>query len=268
MAENNLSSTSLYKKQKRRETRSRVRESLFIHQYVETKYFAIYQEAVELYNNLNQKYPCKPDLRRTDEFRCWKNDIARQHAAPVSTILRQKRRKYNHSPHRNIPMSQCVDTTASLVVLNDAGNQNPLPESPRPETQSSPPLPESLPAEPVHQKIMKLRIPLMSQPPKKPKALQTQVETPAEPVQTPVESNETVIDEVIQQSSDILYPSLTEEISPEIMDKIITELREDPELKDIVVGIEQQIEVEEIGLEIDIPELDDPLQDELENIFW
>ena len=46
-----------------------------------------------------------------------------------------------------------------------------------------------------------------------------------------------------------------------IIDKIISELREEPELMDIVAGIE-------VGLDIDIPDLDDPLEDELENILW
>ena len=96
---------------------------------------------------------------------------------------------------------------------------------------------------------------------KNPDSVQTSVEMPSKIL-------ESVTDEVIQESTDILHPTLLDEIPAEVMDKIISELRQEPELMDIVAGIEERIEVEEVGLDIDILDLDDPLQDELENIFW
>ena len=261
------SNTSLYKKQKRREGRSKIREAIFVNEYVETKYLHIYEEAAELYNNLNEIYPCKPDLRRTDEFRFWKNDIARERSMPFIRMPRQKRRQFVHTPHRNIPLSQRV---VNLVVQPHVENENSVPESPRAETESSPPTTESPRTEPIRQKVMQLRIPLLASASRE-NPLQTPVETieaPVESVETPDETLETVTDEVIQESCDILHPSLIDEVSPEIVDKIIAELREDPELTDVMAGIEQQIEVEEVGLDIDIPDLCDPFEDELENILW
>ena len=245
---------------------------MFVNEYVETKYFYIYEEAAELYNNLNEIYPCKPDLRRTDEFRFWKNNIARERSMPFIRMPRQKRRQFVHTPHRNIPLSLRVDPTANLVVQPHVEKENSVPESPRPETESSPPTPESPRTEPIRQKVMQLRIPLLASSSREnPNPLQTPIETietPVESVETPDETLETVTEEVIQESCDILHPSLTDEVSPEIVDKIIAELREDPELMDVMAGIEQQIEVEEAGLDIDIPDLCDPLEDELENILW
>ena len=244
---------------------------MFVHEYVETKYFHIYEEAAELYNNLNEMYPCKPDLRRTDEFRFWKNTVARERSMPITIMPRQKPRRFVHTPHRNIPLPQRVDPTANLIVLPDVENENSVPESPRAETESSPPASESPRTEPIREKVMQLRIPLLTPSQRDPKSLQTPVETietPVETVETPDETLESVTEEVIQEASDILYPSLTEEIAPEIIDKIIAELREDPELTDVMAGIEQQIEVEEAGLDIDLPDLCDPLEDELENILW
>ena len=261
MAEKDL---NMYKKQKRRESRSKIREAMFVNEYVETKYVHIYKEAAELYNNLNEIYPCKPDLRRTDEFRFWRNDIARERSIPVFRIPRQKQRKFMHTPHRNIPLSQRVDPTTSLIVLPDVANQNSQPESPQAETEISPSTPQSPRTQPLHQKVMQLKIPLLTSSQKNSKSLQT----PVEAIETPDETLETVTDEVIQESSDILHPSLIDDVSPEIIDKIIAELREDQELKDVVAEIEQQIEVEEVGLDIDIPDLCDPLEDELENILW
>ena len=160
---------------------------------------------------------------------------------------------------------------------------------------------ESPRARSTHQKIMQLRIPLLLPPqrdPAEPNEIRDETpvepneipdETPVEPNEipdeTPVEPNEipdetpvepnqipdefeTLNKEVIQESTDMLYPSLTDEVAPEVIDKIVAELREDPELKDIMSEIEQQLEVEEVGLDFDIPELADPLEDELENMMW
>ena len=272
MAGNNL---NLYKKEKRRESRSRIREALFINEYIYCKYFHIYHEAAELYNNINELYPRKPDLRRTDEFRVWKTNIARGQSIDICEKPNQKQRQYVHPVHENIPIPQYVDPTASLVVMPDLGNENSPPEisrtetespppaleSPRTETESPPPAPESPRTESTYQKVMQLRIPLLTTYPKDPKVTN-------EALQTPVETLETVTDEVIQESTDILHPSLMDEISPEIIDKIISELRQEPELMDVVTEIEQQIEIEEAGLDIDIPDLCDPLENELENILW
>ena len=264
---------------------------MFVSEYVENKYVHIYEEAAELYNNLNEIYPRKPDLRRTDEFRLWKINIARDRSIPFIRMPRQKRRQFVHTTHRNIPLPQRVDPTVSLIVLPDVGNENSVSESPRPETESSPPRSESPRTEPIREKVMQLRIPLLTPSQRDPKPLQTPIETietpvesvqtietpvesvqtietPVESVETPDETVETVTEEVIQEASDILHPSLMDELAPEIIDKIIAELREDPELMDVVAGIEQQIEVEEAGLDIDLPDLCDPLEDELENILW
>ena len=264
---------------------------MFVSEYVENKYVHIYQEAAELYNNLNEIYPRKPDLRRTDEFRLWKINIARDRSIPFITMPRQKQRQFVHTTHRNIPLPQRVDPTVSLIVLPDVGNENSVSESPRSETESSPPRSESPRTEPIREKVMQLRIPLLTPSQRDLNPLQTPIETietpvesvqtiettgesvqtletPVESVETPDETVETVTEEVIQEASDILHPSLMDELAPEIIDKIIAELREDPELMDVVAGIEQQIEVEEAGLDIDLPDLCDPLEDELENILW
>ena len=302
MAEYN---TNEYKNKKRRESRSKVREGMFVSDYVQTKYLHVYQEAAEAYNNLNGIYPSKPDLRRTEEFRYWKNSIAMDRSMPCIRIPKQKKRKLVHAPHRNIPIQRCVDSMANLTVLHDTENQTSGPES-------SPSPAESPRAGSIHQKIMQLRIPLLSpsqrdpaepneipdetpvepneipdETPVEPNEIPDETpvepneipdETPVEPNEipdeTPVEPNEipdefeTLNEEVIQESTDMLYPSLLDEVAPEVIDKIVAELREDPELKDIMIGVEQRLEVEEVGLDIDIPDLSDPLEDELENMMW
>ena len=261
--------TNVYKNNKRRESRSRIRQALFVNEYLETKYFQIYEEAALLYNSINKKYPCKPDLRRTNEFRSWKNALALKQDIPITPIPRQKRHPYVHKPHMNILLPVNIDHMASLP---DESNQNSTPTT---EDQSPS-------AEIISSKIMQLKIPLLASSKGKPR--QTPVETPdkvsgivfdqviheSTDIPQPSLPNETeiVFDQTIQESTGIPQPSLLDEIAPEVIEKIIAELRQEPELMDIMTDVEQRIELEEVGLEIDIPELPDPLQDELENILW
>ena len=303
--------TNEYKNRKRRHSRSLIREGMFISDYIQTKYYNIYQEAAELYNSINRTNPRKPDLRRTIEYRQWKNNMSADLSMPVTPIPRQKNRQYVHVIHRDIPIPLAVHPSSSLTVLPTvesprADNQtSPQPaESPRADNQTSPQPPESpradnqtspQPAESpradnqtspqppespradnqtspqpsetpltniqTSRKIMQLKIPLIPSP-----NMSNSIQHPQKIMETTY--TETVLDEGNQ--TEILYPSLLDEVSPETIDKIIADLRQDPELKDIMVNIENEMNVEEeiLGLNIDIPDIDDPLEEELQNIFW
>ena len=54
------------------------RQAAFVQEYVETKYRAIIDEAMEFYKSLNVSYPKKYDLRKTNEFKKWKKSILGQ----------------------------------------------------------------------------------------------------------------------------------------------------------------------------------------------
>ena len=81
-------------------------------------------------------------------------------------------------------------------------------------------------------------------------------------------------DHITPESKDdeTLDPSLLDQINPETIEKIIRELREDPNLQDLMNDVENTIqdetntEEEIIGLTIDLPELNDLLEEELQ--FW
>ena len=240
------------------------------------KHFQVYQEAAKMYNQINLLYPRKPDLRRTEEFKAWRNNVTgRPNIMRKSTV---KRQPYVLPVHPNIPVAEHIDPNVSFVVVDQPESPHPeslqpesphpeslqpesphpeslQPESPHPESlQPESPHPESLQPESPHQlmgKVMELKIPLISPP--KPKIY--------------TETLEIITEEVLQE--DTLEPSLYEEISPEIIEKIISELRGDPGLKDIMTTVEEQLQLEEVGLDIDIPDEDDRLEAELENmIFW
>ena len=110
------------------------------------------------------------------------------------------------------------------------------------------------------QKIMQLRIPLL-----KPSVITQTVQVVTDEV---LEENplQVASNEIVPEST-TLYPSLHEEIPNDILERIINELRQEPELNTIMTDIEQSIELEQLDMDIDIP-IDDRLENELENLFW
>ena len=257
MAESTLTS---YKKEKRRENRSRVRQALFISEYVFYKYFTEYQEAAQMYNDINRLYPRKPDLRRTPEFRVWKNGITVQSNTANNKTAPAKYHTYVFPPHADIPVAECIDPSHSVTVMVQPERPQQQ-ERPSAESPKSPP-PVSLSSH-KPEKIMELKIPLISPPAETRQALP---DTPIEPA-IYTQTLQTVTEEVLQEG--VLEPSLHEEISPEIVQKIIEELRQDTGLKDIMTKVEEQIEIEEVGLEVDIADEYDRLEADLEDlIFW
>ena len=230
-----------------------------------TKYRAIYREAAQYYNKLNAEYPTKRDLRKCHEFKKWKRDtnglIVQAESEDRSVQIRNTRRntKYHVFRHSNIPLEQAESPDQSKQQPEspdiDLSEQHQLeltvPESP--DGSESPTNPEA-------EKIMQLRIPL----------LKPSVVTETLFIQTEETIQENLLEvaaEGVIQETPTFHPSLTEEIPQHIIDKIITELREDPELKNIMTDIEQDLEFEQVGMELDISD-DDRLENELENLLW
>ena len=199
-----------YKKERRNRSRVKTRESLFITEYMETKYHHIYMEAAAMYNSLNERYPRKPDLRRTAEFRTWKNVTKPKSFGLVPS------KKYRRPVYESISLKEIQPLTMQLEI--------PLSSSHSPTRQPS------------------------------------------------VKENQT--DEILQKGDqpvqqDVLSiePSLSEEVTPQVIEKIIQELRDDPEMKELMQNVEEQIEEELIGLDIDLPEIPDLLGEELSQIW-
>ena len=269
------------RKQQRRDYRSRVRQSLLMTDYVYYKYRDIYTEAAAYYNQLNERYPTKYDLRKTQEFINLKRHMIGEQVKTANKLPKPS--------HANIqtPIQVPNEHTVRLIfdenqLTNPESPSNPespaSPESPsNPEPPASPespsnPEPPASPESPLSPespptpgkflidiqqrsgKRMQLKIPLM-----KPPGVTTQ-------------TLQTVTEEVLQEGSSI-QPSLYEEISPEVLEKIINKLRAEPDLQTIMTEIEKGFEQEtlttsdqefqQLGMDIDIDE-NCPLENELE----
>ena len=290
-------------KQQRRENRSKVRQALLISEYVRYKHFAVYQEAANFYNEVNSYYPLKHDLRKTDEFKALKMGIAsypkkvtkKKHChEPIPAMIGNSFTlicEQTASPEQRF---ECDEQSASPEKPTspeqrfECDEQPVSPEKPTspeqrfecdeqsvsPERPTSPeqrfecdeqPVSPERPTSPEQrssqgkQKVMQLKIPLLE-----PSVITQTLQKVTDEVlnEKPLQ----VAAEEIALESTTLYPSLHEEIPNEIIERIINELREDPELQTIMTDIEQDVEFEHLGMELDIPE--DRLENELNWESW
>ena len=303
------SQSNQYKNEKRIERKGLIRQSIFISEYVQRKYPDLYHEAGLMYNEMNTKYPRKPDLRKCTEFREWKNSIAVSNGQQTTSIPREKYYKYNRTEYSNIvikptneppiesPTTQqenrCLNPsiTPRIMCLNiplmstpcDSTSYKITIEEPNQTTDPS------TPQEPATQEPNQTTDPSTPQEPNQ----TTDPSTPQEPAtqepnqttdpSTPQEPNQTTDPSTPQESPEqCMDPSIMEQLPPEIVEKIIRELHLDPDLKELMDDVQAQIEeevqsqieeevqsqVEEeiIGLEVDVPELDYLMDQDL--MFW
>ena len=219
--------SNAYKNQRREINKTLSRQGMFIAQYIQSKYKDLYREAAMMYNELNKQYPRKPDLRKTQEFRHWKNKMAKANGESPVPVPREKKYMYKRTTYWNIELED-TETT-------------PAPKDQTPSTTNG--------------RTMCLNIPLMD------------IST-----STHKSSHETIIEEgdqipppsVEPPTEQAMDPSILDGIPLETIEKIIQELRADPNLNDIMEDVEQEITTEIIGPEIELPELDDLLEEELE----
>ena len=101
-----VSYTKEYKDQKKLEYKIAVRQGIFITDYVKTKYDKIFQEAAELYNTISSKYPCKPNILKTSQYRKWKNEILSENHRPARRVPRQRDRYYKTTLYPLIPAAE------------------------------------------------------------------------------------------------------------------------------------------------------------------
>ena len=274
--------------EQRRAHRSKARQDVFISEYISLKYFDLYAEAVKFYNALNTMYPVKYDLRKTVEYKTWKAEIKGQ-PLKIRKLPMPEHTNIQTVPPQSPSLSESPTQSQSLVesppqnpYLAESPPQNPcLSESPpqRPSLAESPPqspclsesppqspclsesppqspsLSESPPQSPtekephVYRDNLQLRIPLIQYEPQTPRPTVTS------------ETLYTVTEEILEENT--IQPTIFEELAPGILDQIINELRQEPDLRDIFTDIEQQFEFEQLGMDIDISE-DNTLENELD----
>ena len=283
----------------RRERQSKARQAVFISEYFYVKYFEIYKEAALFYNEVNAQHPLKHDLRKCEEFRIWKmgeqtaqQTITNSHKQTrgryrkicYANILVEQQTEQSESPNSSVssesPSEQSESPSSSISAENpieqskspnsSVSSESPTEQSESPNSTVSSENPNSterfeIPVysidqrseTPNRQKTMRLEIPLMK----------PSVVTETLHIVTQQEKPLQIAAEGVPQESMTIHPSLTEELPQDIIDRIIEELRADPEMRTVMTNIEEELEFEHLGMEVEITD-DDRLEDELENLMW
>ena len=263
--------------EQRRRNKLKTRQALFTSEYVQAKYFDIYKEATVFYNALNSLYPAKHDLRKTGEFREWKKAVEHQKRVSTFPPLAERTHTESQSPHTESQSphtesqppphtesqpsprteSQSPHTESQPPPRTESQSphtesqppprtesQSPHTESqPSPRTESQPPhtgtQPPSTPPTPrsptQYSDRLELLIPLQDYGPHKKRTVTTQT-----------------LSIITEQE---IEPVTMNDIPEERINEIIEQLRQDPDLSAIFSDVEWQIEFEQLGMDIDIPEL-------------
>ena len=230
--------------QLRRRSRSNARKAVYIAEYVEIKYQNIFKEAEGSFSILDQKYQGKNDLRKTDEFRFFKlkteGKLACESLSAETTATCQSLSAETTTTCQSLS-AETTTTCESLSAETTATC-----ESLSAETTTTC---QSLPAEKVSSPVTKhlqlqLEIDLMSE----------------QQVREATVTNQTLAVTTEQEDP----PVSLNDIPVDMIDEIICQLRQDPDLVDIFNDIDLQMEFDQLGEDLDIPQMD-LLEDEL---FW
>ena len=227
----------------RRKHTQEARAAIFINEYIKEKHRETYEEAVTFYNYVNELHPQKGDLRKTQEFKVMKNGM--MFVAKRPNIVKQTYTSIPTTGEHEITIVATHEQseTMHLAIQPPIQQAETLPSNEQAETLPSIEQSETLPSTEQAEtlpKTMQLRIPLMS---------------PEEISTTVLEKN------LLGTLSDELQPTLDEEIPEEIYNKIISELRLDPDLSKLMDDMEQDIDEQDIDLPIE----EDRLELELQN---
>ena len=229
------------RKQLRKQHQVDIRQQAVITDYLRYKHTHIYSEAVAFYERLNKKYPTKRDLRKTDEYKYWKifntEEGQEQTSKPIYTDNLQLKNTeegqeqtskpiYTDNLQLKIPLFQHKpsDTDQILQASVDEIRQTVTEQTPKEDIQ-------------IRQTVTE--------------------QTPKEDIQI----RQTVTEQIVEEG---IQPSIFEDLSPEIMEKLIEDLQAEPALMDLFTTIDQ-IEFEQLGMNIDILTDDNALAIEVSN---
>ena len=246
-----ISYTKAYKDSKKLEHKISVREGIFIRDYMKTKYPLLYQEAADLYNSINRENPCKPNLTKTTQYRMWKNDIARQNQQPTQHVPRQR--------DRYLKPTDYPEMTAEEPNNNIRTSKT----TPRRRLTGTRQFLLEIPLIPQHNIVIT--------PPNQQAETNTIQEVDQPETQVIQEGNEQPGSHQQEDGGldENLSPSVFDDIPHNVVDKIISDLRSDPDLRTIMDGIQNQdVHGQIMDLEINFPDLEDPLQQEMDELDW
>ena len=202
----------------RRQEFVKVRQQRVITGYVEKKYPEVYKEATEFYNFLNDKYPDKKDLRRTNEYEWLKTGISGE---TTKKFYKRNKRTTTAKEHGDgmqlvIPLMTYTGETSQSTLVND----------------EQPHLAETA----VNEEQIQIETVVNDEQPHLAETAvneeQIQIETAVNEEQPLIEPAETVV------GTSNFEPFVNEEIPDRIIREIMDNLQQDPYLEDFFSTID------------------------------
>ena len=296
--------------ERRRQAKSKARQAVFAMDFIQIKHPEIYNEAYEFFTLIDSRYPGKYDLRKTNEFLCFKQlfqgkaskngkgtlyfdiktatvTLSHSESPPVETITpghsesppvetitsghsesppvetitsghsESPSTETSHSESPSVETSHCenpfMETSHSeSPPMETSHSESPSVETshcenPFMETSHS----ESPPMETSHSESPQTTETMLSAR----KQLEPRLEIPL--ISTQQARKATVTTQTVQITTEQEMPLISfDDIESDTIDQIIEQLRQDPDLTNIFNDIELQMEFDELGQDLDIPELD------------
>ena len=234
-----------------RKRKQQTRQERLMVGYINVKYPLIYKEAKEFYNKVNNLYPDKHDLLKTARFK-----ELQQGTIKDNMLLR-------------IPLTNLQTNKPEETLSRKAIDQRPLAEKTLnlEVIDQRPPAQETLNLEVIDQRPPAqetLNLEVIDQRPPAEKTLNLEVIDQRPPAQETL--NLEVIDQLPPDLEAIAATTLVSELSPDLIQTIIDNLRADPELKMMMDEIEDQVMNEDEDVDIDINIADNLLENEL--LHW
>ena len=206
----------------RKQEFQRVREQRVINGYVEKKHPQIFKEALDFYKFLDEKYPTKKDLRRTNEFEWIKTGISGQttrkfyaHKKTTTTTTTKTVKEYDQMQLVIPLMTETTVSTKAKFPSPTVTTTNNF-ESSQPQAE-----PSINDEQPQAEPFINYEQPTVNE------------------EQPPLELSETVIN-----STTNFEPTLNEGIPDHIIEEIIDSLQKDPYLEDFFSTINMDFDEE------------------------
>ena len=248
---------AIRKRENRNVLRERRRKHTFVNRYLEINHPTIYDEILNKYESLAEKYPGRADLTKTYLFKKWETQVK-------NTVRQQKQQRHLYVPHLPI-LTNFPNVTSQRVEVIEESPRTPAQESPRTPPQESPRTPPQEPPQAPPQESP--RTP-PQEPPQAPPQEPPQT-PPQEPPQTPPQEPLQTPPQEPQEAPQIPpqeaeryenYSGMSLDEMEIAAEEIVRALQSDRELMDIVEGFDLPQSVWDNELSIPDYVLDDELE--------
>ena len=230
--------------------------------YIQTKYPEIYNEAEGFFTVLKLRYPDKHDLRKTNEYVCFKH------------ISEGKGSKNGKELYFDIKTATVAARQSESTQTNESSRCE-SPQTPETSRCESPQAPETSrceslqtpetsrcesPQAPETSRCESPQTPETShcESPQTPQTMSKELEPRLEIALMPEQlaRKATVTTETLDITTEQEMPPVSiDDIPHDMIDEIISQLRQDPDLSNAFNDIEFQMEFDALGEDLDIPEM-------------